>query len=444
MTHRRVLCAGVAVFVSTFSIASLAGQRTPPPPAQKPAPTYAKDVAPILYKHCTECHRTGEIAPMPLMTYADVRPWAKAIRDQVTEGNMPPWHADPAHGKFRNARRLTAAEKETLTRWANAGAPAGRAADMPAPPTYAEGWRIGKPDVIFAMPKPYTLKPDGMIDYQYFEVPTNFTEDKFVRAIEIRPGNREVVHHALLFVRVPPAPAGTPRRPLFSQPREQQEGPEPVRQSEENAPTGPTNGLLATFAPGTGPTVLPEGTAIRVRAGTTLVFQMHYTTTGKMAEDQTTVGLVFSAAPPADEIRATHFMNRSMMIPAGAANHQVDADVTFAEDVKVWGIFPHTHLRGKAWKYEALYPDGRREIVLSVPRYDFNWQTYYELATPLTLPKGTKLIASAHYDNSAGNPDNPDHKSDVRWGDQTWEEMQYTGLLVSFVQPVRTTAPRIQ
>jgi len=407
------------------------------PSAQQPpaaVPTYARDVAPILYKHCTECHRPGEIAPMSLMTYADVRPWAKAIRDEVGAGNMPPWHADPAHGTFRNARGLTGAEKDTLTRWANAGAPEGNPADAPTPPVYAQGWRIGTPDAVFTLPKPYAVKPDGMIDYQYFDVPTNFTEDRFVTAIEIRPGNREVVHHALVFLRLAEQPArGAPRRPLFTQPRIQMEGPEPVRLSEENAPTGPTNGLIGTFAPGTPPVVLPEGSAIRVPAGSTLVFQMHYTTTGKPAEDQTSIGFVFADAPPSDEVRATHFMNRIMVIPAGAARHRVDAEITFAEDVKVWGLFPHTHLRGRSWKYEMHYPDGRRETVLSIPRYDFNWQTYYEFATPMTVPAGTKLLAIAHYDNSAANPDNPDPKSDVRWGEQTWEEMQYTGLLVSFV-----------
>lgn len=424
-----VSCVAAVLFASALAAGTAAQQR----PAAD-VPTYARDVAPILYKHCTECHRPGEMAPMSLMTYGDVRSWAMAIRDEVGAGNMPPWHADPAHGQFRNARGLTRAERETLTRWANGGAPEGNPADMPRPPSYADGWRIGRPDIIFSMPKPYTVKKDGMIDYQYFDVPTSFTEDKFVKAIEIRPGNREVVHHALVFVRLPEQPArNAPRRPFFTQPREQREGPESVRQSEENAPMGPTNGLLATFAPGTNPTALPEGAAIRIRAGTTLVFQMHYTTMGTEAEDRTSIGLIFSDAPPRDEIGATHFMNQSLLIPAGANDHRVDADITFAEDVRMWGIFPHTHLRGKRWKYEAIYPDGRREIVLSVPRYDFNWQTYYELATPMVMPKGTRLIATAHYDNSAANPDNPDATSDVRWGEQTWEEMQYTGLLLSFV-----------
>ena len=430
MKQRTLLLASVSLFAVVLVSAPRAEERQAP----AAAPTYARDVAPILYKHCTECHREGEIAPMSLMTYAEVRPWAKAIRDEVADGVMPPWHADPAHGKFRNARILTGAEKATLTQWANAGAPEGDPKDLPKPPTYATGWRIGTPDAVFALPKPYAVKKDGMIDYQYFDVPTNFTEDKFVKAIEIRPGNREVVHHALVFLRLAEQPArNAPRRQFFTQPREQLQGPEPVRTSQENGPTGPTNGLLATFAPGIGPLVMPDGAAIRVRAGTTLVFQMHYTTTGKEAADQTSIGLVFTDAPR-DEVRPVHVMNLSMVIPAGASNHQVDTDVTFAEDVKVWGIFPHTHLRGKRWKYEAIYPDGRREIVLSVPRYDFNWQAYYELETPLVMPKGTKLVASAWYDNSAANPDNPDPKSDVRWGEQTWEEMQYTGLLLSFVK----------
>ncbi|HUF24575.1 MAG TPA: hypothetical protein VMN81_10640 [Vicinamibacterales bacterium] len=433
MKHRLAYLAAPLLFIAVFATAPMAQQRSAAPP-QPAAPTWAADVAPIVYTHCVECHRPGEIAPMSLMTYADARPWAKAMRDETSDGYMPPWHADPAHGQFRNARVLTAEEKGTIARWANAGAPEGNAAEAPAPPSFADGWRIGTPDAILEMPKPYAVKQDGMIDYQYFDVPTNFTDDKFITAIEVRPGNREVVHHALVFVRLAEPPArDAPRRPLFTQPREQLDGPEPVRLSEENAPTGPTQGLLGTFAPGTPPVVLPEGSAIRLRAGSTLVFQMHYTTTGKPAEDQSRIGLVFADAPPADEVRATHFMNRGMKIPAGAADFRVDAQITFAEDVKVWGLFPHTHLRGKRWKYEAIYPDGRREVVLSIPRYDFNWQNYYKFATPLRLPKGTTLLAIAHYDNSAANPDNPDPKSDVLWGDQTWEEMQYTGLLVSFV-----------
>jgi hypothetical protein len=372
---------------------------------------------------------------MSLMTYDDVRSWAKAIRDEVNGGVMPPWHADPAHGTWRNARGLTAAEKDILTRLANGGAPQGDPSAAPKPPAYADGWRIGRPDAVFAMAKPYAVKREGTIDYQYFDVPTNFTEDRFVKAIEVRPGNREVVHHALVFLRLAEQPPrNAPRRPLFTQPRAQQEGPEPVRLSQENGPTGPTNGLLATFAPGTGPVTLPEGTAIRIPAGSSLVFQMHYTATGTAGTDQTTVGFVFADAPPKEQIRATHFMHQGLMIPAGADDHKVEAEVTFAEDVKMWGLFPHTHVRGKRWHYEAVYPDGRREVILSVPRYDFNWQTYYEFETPKIMPKGTRLVATAWYDNSAKNPDNPDPKSDVRWGEQTWEEMQYTGLLLSFVK----------
>ena len=438
MKHRLLFLSALSLFAIVLVSAPKAEQRQ----ASAAVPTYAKDVAPILYKHCTECHRPGEIAPMSLMTYEDVRSWAKAIRDEVNGGVMPPWHADPAHGKWRNARVLTAAEKDTLTRWATGGAPQGDPKTAPKPPVYAEGWRIGKPDAIFSMDKPYAVKKEGTIDYQYFDVPMNLTEDKFVTAIEVRPSNREVVHHALVFLRLAQQPPrNAPRRPLFTQPREQQQGPEPVRLSQENGPTGPTNGLLATFAPGTGPVTLPPGTAIRIPAGSTLVFQMHYTATGTPGTDQTTVGMVFADAPPKEQIRATHFMHMGLMIPAGAADHKVDAEITFAEDVKMWGLFPHTHVRGKKWHYEAVYPDGRKEVILSVPRYDFNWQTYYEFETPKLMPKGTRLLASAWYDNSASNPDNPDAKSDVRWGEQTWEEMQYTGLLLSFVNPAPPTAP---
>jgi hypothetical protein len=381
-------------------------------------PTYSKDVAPVIYKNCASCHRPGDIAPMSLLNYAQTRPWAKAIREQVATGQMPPWHATQAHGTFENDRRLSDKEKDTLLRWVDGGAPQGNEKDLPPLPKFTEGWEIGKPDVVLTIPKAFDVPDSGEIDYQYFQVPTNFTEDKWVQAIELRPGNRKVVHHILLFCREP----GTKGRPV------------PYMQVTPKMPQqrggGPGN-LIATTAPGTNAMILPPGSALQIKAGATLMFQMHYTTNGEAAKDQSSVGIIFAKQPPQEEIRSNAFVNPMFVIPPGASNQPVDSAIEFTEDSHIRGMIPHTHLRGKSWEYRMVYPDGRSEVILSVPKYDFNWQTYYVFAKPLAAPKGARLEARAHYDNSTANPYNPDPKATVRWGDQTWEEMQYTGITFS-------------
>ena len=393
-------------------------------------PTFTRDVAPILLKNCANCHRPGEIAPMPLLTYDQVRPWAKSIRDEVADGTMPPWHADAPHGTFVNERSLTAAEKETIAKWANGGAPKGDEKDMPAIPEFPAGWTVGKPDVVFEMTEAYSLPAEGTIQYEYFYIPTNFTEPKWVKSIEVRPGNREVVHHVLVYYRATPdmQRAGV-MRPV---------NPEIARMPEERTPgirnSPPRQGLpprriLATYAPGTVAQIAPAGTAFRLEPGGIIELQMHYTTKGQATTDRTKVGLVFATEPSPVELRPSQFINAQFTLPAGANDVAVSADVEFLQDTTVWGIFPHTHLRGKKWEYKLLLPDGTTQTVLSVPKYDFNWQTYYMFKEPLKVPKGAKLVSTAWYDNSAANRSNPDPKSDVKWGDQTWEEMQYTGVL---------------
>jgi hypothetical protein len=418
------------------------------------SPTYTKDVAPILYRSCTGCHRPGEIGPMSLLSYKDVRPWAKAIGTRVTAGTMPPWHADPTVGEFSNDRRLTAAEKDVVTRWVAAGAPEGDARDMPAAPRYADGWTIGEPDAVLPIREDYPIPADGTIAYQYFEVPTGFTEDKWVQAFEVRPGNRAVVHHVIVYA-VPPAPPMPPaaastgaqpaRRPapLFTFgddmdiPAGQTGGPElppaerkPLGPNDRPAPKtlGPS---IGAYVPGEGSRVYPLGTAARLAAGSTLVFQMHYTTIGKPTTDRTRIGLIFAKERPKTELRGTALINGNLHIPAGAPDYKVDATMTINRDITLWGMLPHTHVRGKRWSYEAKYPDGRTETLLSVPKYDFDWQTDYVFKTPVKLPKGTVLHAAAWYDNSPGNKSNPDATKDVWWGDQTWEEMMFTGLTFS-------------
>jgi hypothetical protein len=391
-------------------------------------PTFSREVAPILFKHCANCHRPGEIAPMPLLSYEQVRPWAKSIREKVSMGLMPPWHADAARGTFSNDRRLTDTEKDTLIKWVNSGAPEGNPADLPPAPKFTEGWEIGKPDVVLGIP-PYEVPASGTIDYQNFSVPTNFSEDKWIQAIEIRPGVRSVVHHVLVFSR---EPGGATRSPAFVSvvPPRSQAGPRPQAPvpSSEGQQLGPP-ALIATMAPGTKAMTFAPGTAIRIRAGAVLSFQLHYTTNGKASFDQTSVGMIFARQPPRQEVRTGSFINAVFHIPAGASEEAVDSAIQFERDSHIVALFPHTHLRGKSWRYVLVYPDGRSEVVLSVPKYDFNWQTFYEFAKPLAAPRGSRLEATAHYDNSINNPSNPDPKVEVRWGEQTWNEMQYSGIV---------------
>jgi hypothetical protein len=367
---------------------------------------------------------------MSLLTYDEARPWAKAIRDEVSEGHMPPWHADAPRGTFHNERLLTAEEKDTLVRWANGGAPKGDAKDLPPVPMFADGWAIGKPDVVLEMQEDYKVPAEGTIQYEYFYIPTNFTEPKYVQAIEVRPGNRAVVHHVLVYYRSKPDMQRTgvmrPNPALARMP------PDTPGIHERPARTDlPPRRILATYAPGTNPQVMPAGTALRLEAGGVLELQMHYTTNGEAGTDRTKVGLVFSKEPAPREVRPSQFFNATFTLPAGASEVVVNADAEFLQDTTVWGIFPHTHLRGKKWEYTLVLPDGTKKTILSVPRYDFNWQTYYMFKEPLQVPKGARLVSTAWYDNSAANRANPDPKTDVRWGDQTWEEMQYTGILFS-------------
>jgi len=386
-------------------------------------PTFTKDAAPVLYKHCAGCHRAGDIAPMSLLTYEETRPWAKSIREKVASGQMPPWHAVAPHGTFANDRRLSEQEKDTLIRWVDGGAPKGDPKDLPPAPKFTDGWEIGAPDVVISMPKEYEVPASGTIDYQYFEAPTNFTEDKWIQAIEVRPGVRSVVHHILVFCREPGAtlqpPAFVPVVPEMPAAR-------------PNAPPRPQpRTLIATTAPGTTAMTFQPGRALRIRAGAVLQFQMHYTSNGAAAKDKSSVGLVFAKQQPQEEIRTSAFVNPLLVLPPGESDKAVDSAIRFTEDARIYALFPHTHLRGKSWEYRLVYPDGRTEVVLSVPKYDFNWQTYYVFTKPLTVPKGARLEATAHYDNSTANPWNPDPKVEVRWGEQTWQEMQYSGITYS-------------
>jgi mono/diheme cytochrome c family protein len=354
--------------------------------------TFTKDVAPIFFKSCAECHRPGEIAPFSLMSYKDARPWAKSIREKVVSREMPPWHADPNHGEWLNDRRLSQSEIETIVSWVDGGAKEGDPKDMPAAPKFVEGWGIGKPDETFSIPE-QSVPATGVVKYLYLRVPTNFKEDRWVTAAEIRSTARSAVHHVIVFIQNP------------------------------NSPPRIDGNLLVGTAPGEQPAVYRPGTARRIPAGATLLFQMHYTPNGTATKDITTVGLKYAKEPPKHQIFTRPVLNLTFMIPAGAANHEVKSAYTFKEDVHLSSLMPHMHLRGKDFEIKAIYPDGTAKVLLNVPKYDFNWQTYYVPKEPIVIPKGTKIECVAHFDNSPNNRFNPDPTKDVKWGEQTWEEM---------------------
>ena len=425
--------------------------RTPRTLVATPAdPTFAEDVAPILYKNCTTCHRPGGIGPFSLLDYDSAKANVDEIREKVSTKQMPPWHAEGPHGTFANDRRLSDADRNTILRWIDAGAKPGDMKKLPPKPQYATSWVMGVPDLVVSMTEDFTVPAQGTVEYQYFEVPVTLTEDKWVQAIEIMPGAREVVHHVLVYARPPaPAPSTTPPAPRPAGApvpapvliRNRAQGlPEDAPRTDAHAPPRAGLGsLIGTETPGNNIVEFPKGTALRLRAGTTNIFQMHYTAHGHEMADRTKVGFRFAKEMPDEEIIASHFFNGSLTIPAGAKDVQVPAELGFGQPVRIWGMMPHTHLRGTRWQYTLVKPDSSKEIILDVPHYDFNWQTYYMFAKPLEIPAGSKIVSMAWYDNSASNKSNPDPTKDVKWGDQTWEEMQYTGFLFSI--PSRRLRP---
>jgi len=362
-----------------------------------------------------ECHRTGEIGPMPLTNYKEARPWAKSIREAVTAGKMPPWFADPHYGKFANDRSLSEAEIATLTAWADKGAPEGNVKDAPAPRKFNDGWNIDTPDLVLQMPQPFRVPATGQIDYQYIVLPTGFTEDKWVRMSETRPSDRAVVHHLVVFVRDPRSTWLREARPgvPFT----------PAQPGNLVDIGGGGNEILAVYTPGIVPDIWKPNQARKIRAGSDLVLQIHYTSKGKASEDQTKVGLVFAKQPPTERIFSTQISNNRFVIPPGESNYEVVGRSRFFNDVKMVSLFPHMHLRGKDFEYRAIFPNGESQILLRVPNYSFNWQLAYRPSEELLLPNGTRIEVTAHFDNSANNPYNPDPKATVKFGEQSWEEM---------------------
>jgi peroxiredoxin len=392
--------AGKKVKQATTPVAGCIISRKPRPKDQGTL-TFAKDISRIMQNHCQECHRPGQIGPMPLLTYEDASSWAEMIREVVSEKRMPPWLADPKHGNFRNNRSLSKEQRETLLSWIDQGCPKGDDKDLPQPKKFADGWFIGLPDAVFTMPKEFVVpaKADkNGLQYQYFEVSTHFKDDVWIQAAEAKPGNRAVVHHIIVYIATKGKRAG--------------EGED-----------GIGNGYLVAYAPGDLGVIYPPGAAKKIPKGAKLVFQVHYTPNGTESADLSSVALIFAKEPPQNEVRTRGIAQESLLIPAGKDNHRVTSTTVFDKDVTLWTLFPHMHLRGKSFEYRVVYPDGKSEILLSIPNYDFNWQGTYVLEKPLFLKKGSRIDCTAFYDNSKNNPNNPDPTKAVRWGDQTWEEM---------------------
>jgi hypothetical protein len=382
------------------------------------APTFYKDVLPILQNRCQECHRPGEIGKMPLLTFEQTRPWAKSIKTAVLTGKMPPWPADSHIGKFAHDRTLSRAEIDTLSAWADTGSAAGKPADAPAPRTFTEGWNIPKPDLVIRMPQAVNIPAKGTVEYQYIVVPTGFTEDKWIQAVEVRPTDRAVVHHAVIFLReagnrwLADAAPGVPTVPPATSAQQRL-----VNQG------GGGSDILTTYTPGMIPDLWQPGQAKLIKAGTDLVFQMHYTANGTAGADQSAIGLVFAKEPPKQRVVSISAANQRFKIPAGDPNYSAEAVFTVRAPMTLVNLFPHLHLRGKAFQYDVIYPDGHTDTILKVDKWDLNWQLAYTLAEPIILQPGTRIKVTGWWDNSANNPANPDPKADVTWGEQSWEEM---------------------
>ncbi len=373
--------------------------------------TYTKDVAPILQQRCQACHRPDQSAPFSLLTYENAVKHARMLKEVTTQRRMPPWHADPRHGKFTNDRRLSDKEIETLAAWVDAGTPRGDDKDLPKPVDWVAGWRMGKPDLVLQMPAEYEVPADGVVPYKQFTMDPGFQKDVRVEKGEARPGPGAagVVHHVVVYI----------LKPGQKQPFDNE---------------GNMN-ILVGWAPGDLGLVCPPDTGLRVPKGSKLMFEMHYTPNGTAVKDRSSIGLIFRKTPPKYEMLMNSFMNESIRIPPRDPHYRAEAVMRFPADARILSLVPHMHWRGKDYFYELIYPDGRKRTLLSVPRWDFNWQNTYQFAEPIQVPKGARLHAVAHWDNSRNNPYNPDPDKEVRFGLQTWEEMMVGWCVYTWERP---------
>ena len=437
-----LLCLLATLLVASVASTVVLGQKPEGNASNRAAHDFERDVLPILELHCVECHRPGEVAPMSLRSWQEVRPWARSIHRAVVTGEMPPWFADPEVGSFRNERRLTEREIATLVAWVEAGAPGSASASAPSPESEAAAgdratWQIGEPDLVIQMPRAYPVPAEGVVDYVNIKIPTGLKEARWVDAIEVRPGERSVIHHIDVLVCRPGCPededlaALEPGVPSFFPTSDVTEPPEPRLRA---GISGDDVEFLASFLPGGRPQDLPAGQARLLPAGAEIVLNLHYTPDGAARSDLSSVGFRFAKKPPEQRVVSFFLDNYSLWIPAGSADYQLDTEAVLAQEATLLSLTPHMHSRGSAAEVEYLAADGGEPTpLLRVPRYDFNWQIDYEFERPLRLSVGDRLRYRLSFDNSPRNPSNPDPARNVPWGRQTSDEM--SSLFVTVAVP---------
>lgn len=412
-SKRKVLYGSAAGCLAIGMLAMAIGLATPGARAANSAatPTFNKDIAPIVFKQCSSCHRPGEVAPFSLLTYRDFQKRAPMIASVTASRRMPPWKAE-SHGEFIDERRLSAEELDLIKRWADSGAPEGNAADLPPAPKFTDGWQLGPPDAVFEPSEGYTLGAEGKDVYRCFVIPTNFSEDRYFSAVEVRPGNRGIVHHVLGFLDT----SGAAKKL-------------------DAADTGPgystfggvgflPSGGIGGWAPGNTPRRLPEGVGNLLPKGADIVLQVHYHKSGKQETDQTKIGVYFSKGPVEKRVRLVPVLYRALRIPPGDANYTVQAAFPIPVNMTALGVTPHMHLLGKEMTVTATLPGGDEKRLVRVPDWDFNWQTSYWFKEPVKLAAGSRISLTARYDNSEKNPANPSHPPKmVTWGEETTDEM---------------------
>jgi len=430
----------IALLLSCLGFAAVAAAETP---------SFSKDVAPIFYSSCVSCHRPGEVAPMSLISYEDVRPWAKSIRAKVASREMPPWGADPHYGTFKDDRSLSTAQIETIVTWADGGAPRGRDADLPRVPSFTAGWSHGEPDVVIDMPVDFAIPAEGQVPVIDFFTRAPFTQDVYVKALEVRPGTEGVIHHAGMYVidKLPPGARLVNGKILSADGKEMSRN--QVARASGGTSTQEIQKLLS-YVPGRGYEEYQGDAGQLIKAGSYIDFYMHYTPTGAPTTDRSRLGLYFAkpgqqvghqiyhsfgaAGPTSYIVQGKEYTPQRRSegdegsvnlpnIPPYAENFKVVSVHTITEPVTLYGLTPHLHLRGKSMTYTLTWPDGNEEILLDVPKYDFNWQLYYELQTPKKIPAGSKVTVVTLFDNSPKNRYNPAPDKEVYWSEQSWDEM---------------------
>jgi len=444
------------VFVGTLAVIATTHAAGPAPAST--VPTFTKDVAPIIFNNCTSCHRTGEVAPMTFLSYEDVRPWAKVIREKTRSREMPPWGADSAHSlKMRNDRSLTQQQIDTIAAWVDGGAPKGSDGDLPPMPKFAEGWTYGRePDYVLEMPIEFTIPAEGELGVQMFYSKVPFAEDRFAEVLEIRPGNRSVVHHAGVFVVDIPEGAHIDEqgRLIAANGKAATDRGEGLAGRADTTALPGANKLLS-WVPGRGVDAHRADVGKRIPAGKYINWQIHYNPIGRPEHDRTRLGIWFNKVPVKYEVLirqagdplattkgglslyraegkeveytadegSTRRRSKTPNIPAYAENWKLTGITPVTEDITLYAMSPHMHLRGKSLTWVIVYPDGREQTILDVPKFDFNWQIQYELAEPLHIPAGSKILGIGAYDNSPKNRWNPSPNLEVFWSEQSWDEM---------------------